>query len=101
MAESTYTVKVSLLGNMRNRDVVEAAALEGRIIPPVVEYVSAGTEVKLNPTSAHTKALLASGAIEVPGESAKREQEALQARMDALKAEQDALAAQRKTLAKA
>ena len=98
MTDVDYIVKVTALGNVLNRDVVEQAALEGRTVPPVVEYLAQGEKVKLNNQSPHTKSLLKAGSIEVPGESEKRESEALQARQDELKAEQDRLAAQAKSL---
>lgn len=98
MATETYTVKFTVLGNMLNREIVEKAVLEGRVIPPVVVYVPQGDNVELDPSSSHTKLLLEAGAVEKPGESAKREREALQARVDELKAEQDRLAAEQKSL---
>ena len=98
MTDVDYIVKVTVLGNVLNRDVVEESALKGRVIPPVVEYIAQGEQVKLNNQSAHTKRLLKAGSIEVPGESEKRESEALQVRQDQLKAEQDRLAAQAKSL---
>jgi len=98
MATETYTVKITAVGNVLNRDIVEKATLEGRVIPPVVVYVPQGQNVELDPSSPNTKRLLKSGSVEKPGESAKREREALQARVDQLKAEQDRLAAEQKSL---
>lgn len=96
MAEKTYTVNATRFGYVVNRDAVEKGAYEGRNVPPISEYVEKGGEVKLDPDHALTKKALASGSIEEPGASAKREQEELQAKLDALKAQQDALAEQAK-----
>jgi hypothetical protein len=67
----TYTVSHERLtiGELRNRDQVENALLEGRVIPPVVEYhdYTRGQSVELDADRA--KSLLASGAIEGSGDS--------------------------------
>lgn len=93
MADKTYIVKVTRYGYLKNREIVEKAAMEGRTIPPIVVYRAAGETVKLDPDSEATKRALKSGAIEEPGASEQREQEALQRQMDALQAQQDALRA--------
>jgi hypothetical protein len=99
MAEKTYVVRVSRLGNMLNRSAVDKAAMEGRIIPPVVEYVPQGQEVKLDPSADATKRALSSGAIEEPGASEERRKAELQAEIDRLNEQQKAIEAQRKALA--
>lgn len=101
MALKDYKVLATAFGNMRNRDMVEKAAMEGRTIPPLVEYIPKGETVKLDPSSEATKRALKSGAIEVPGASEERQAADLQAQLDALKTQQDALAAQKKSLASA
>lgn len=101
MAEKTYIVKATVFGHVLNRDVVDKGAMEGRVIPPVVDYVKAGEEVKLDPAADSTKKALASGTIEEPGAEDKRRGEALQAEMAALKARQAELAAQSKATAQA
>jgi len=97
MADKTYVVKATRYGWLKNREIVEKAAMEGRTIPPIVVYLKAGDNVKLDPSSEATKRALDSGAIEEPGASEKRQKEELQRQMDALQAQQDALAAQAKS----
>jgi hypothetical protein len=99
MAEKTYTVMATAFGHMLNREVVDKAAMEGRIVPPLVKYLTAGDDIKLDPSSDATKRALESGALEEPGASDQRRAEQLQSEMDALKARQAALAAQIKTTA--
>lgn len=94
MALKTYTVLVSRLGVLRNREAVEAGAMEGRVIQPLVDYVEKGKSVKLDPASDATKRALDRGSIEEPGAADIRRAEELKAEMDALKVRQDALAAQ-------
>lgn len=96
MALKTYTVLVTRLGVLRNREAVESAAMEGRVIQPLVDYVEKGKSVKLDPASDATKRALDRGSIEEPGAADKRRAEELKAEMDALKVRQDALAAQAK-----
>jgi hypothetical protein len=67
MATETYIVKADQLQNLRNREVVEAGLLEGRIIPPVLEDISKGEEVQLDADADQTKTLLELGAIAEKG----------------------------------
>jgi hypothetical protein len=94
MPEKAYKVLATAYGNMRNRDVVEKAAMEGRTVPPLVEYLKAGDTVKLDPSAESTKRALKAGSIEEPGASEARQAESLQAQLDALNAQQAALRAQ-------
>ena len=99
MAEKTYVVNVTRFGHVRNRAAVEKAAMEGRVVPPMVDYLAQGQEVKLDPDADATKRALESGAIEEPGASEKRREQELQAELDRIKAQQKALEDQRKALA--
>lgn len=99
MAEKTYTVRATRYGHLKNREIVEKAAMEGRIIAPVVDYLSQGEEVKLDPSADATKRALKVGAIEEPGASQERQKAELQAQIDQLNAQQKAIEDQRKALA--
>ncbi len=98
MAEKTYIVRATRFGHMLNRSVVEKAAEEGRIVPPVVEYLEQGAEVKLDDKHRLTERALAAGDIEEPGAAEKRREAELQAELDRIKAQQEQLEAQRKSL---
>lgn len=100
MAEKTYTVVAGRFGYVKNRDQVEKGALEGRTVPPIAEYLERGAEVKLDSDHPYTKKALASGSIEEPGASAKREREQVEARLEELKAEQARLAEQAQSASK-
>lgn len=95
-ALKTYVVLVSRFGCVRNREAVDTAAMEGRVIQPIVDYVAKGEQVKLDPSADATKRALSRGTIEEPGAADKRRADELKVEMDALKARQDALAAQAK-----
>lgn len=90
MSETTYITRVGSFGHLRNRDAIEQAAMEGRTVPPVVDYLPQGSEVKLDSSHPVTKKAVESGAIEEPGQTADRRQAELQAEIDRLEAEKAA-----------
>lgn len=66
MAQKTYITRATSFGHLLNREAVEKGAMEGRIIPPLVEYLPEGSEVKLDSDSPQTEKLVASGALHDP-----------------------------------
>lgn len=91
MSDTTYITTVGSFGYLRNRKAIEDGAMKGLTVPPLVDYLPEGSQVELDPDSDHTKKLVASGAIEIPGASAERRKAELQAELDRLNAERDAL----------
>lgn len=71
MAEKTYVVQSSRLGVLRNQKQVDDAALEGRTVTPIADYLERGAEVKLDASADRTKKLLESGSIEEKSSSGK------------------------------
>lgn len=90
-----YVTKATQFGNVTNREQVDKAAAEGRVVAPLVEYLPEGSQVDL-PDSEQTKKLVESGVIEKPGASQKAELEDIDARRAELQRQQDALDAEAK-----
>jgi hypothetical protein len=91
MAEKTYITRVGSFGHLKNREVVEKAAMEGRTVPALVDYLPLGSEVKLDPSHPLTKKAHESGAIELPGESSERRKSELEQELERLKAREEQL----------
>lgn len=82
---SKFVLTVDSYTQVENAEVVRKGALEGRVIPPVFVERRRGDVFELDGEEAER--LQGLGAVEKPGESQKREADALAARREQLEAE--------------